>query len=197
MTNVFTGDAPSTEPKTIVAGDFLTWKRTDLSSVYSNSLYTLTYNARLEGDGSTEIEITASADDDDYLVEVASAVTAAYAIGDYKWSAYITRDSDSERTTIDSGSFEVIADSAVSTTDPRSHAKIMLDEIQSLMEGRATADVSNYSIQGRALTKLSIQELREWRNYYNKEVIQEEQKERIKNGESTGNLIKASFSGGI
>ena len=194
MGNVFS-DAPSeTEPREIISGDFLTWKRTDLGTDYSNSLYTLSYKARLEGTGSTVITITAAASGDDYLVEEAAATTAAYTAGVYHWDAYITRDSDSERVTIDSGTFEVLADRAVATTDPRSHAKKMVDLLESLLEGKAASDVSSYSIQGRSLTKMGTEELIKWRNYYKREVLQAEKIERRKNGKGTGGLIKVSFN---
>lgn len=148
----------------------------------------------MENSGTTEIEITASASDSDYLVSVGAATTSAYTAGFYHWQAYITRDSDSERVTVGTGSFEVIANRDAATSDPRSHAKIMVDKIESLLEGRADADVSSYSIQGRSLTKLSIDDLIKWRNYYRRELFQLEQKERQRKGKGTGGLIKVAFS---
>ena len=91
MANLFdTDNASKTEPTQIIAGDRLIWKRTDLGTDYANGSYTLKYSARLEGTGSTEIEITASASGDDYLVEIASGTTASYTAGHYHWQAYIT-----------------------------------------------------------------------------------------------------------
>ena len=77
--------------------------------------------------------------------------------------------------------------------DPRSHAEIMLGKIESLLSGRADADVASYSIAGRSLTKLEITELIEWRNYYKREVIMQRRKERIREGKSTGSTILARF----
>jgi hypothetical protein len=129
LANLFdTDNVPTTEPATIVAGDLLQWKRTDLGTDYANGSYTLSYKARLEGTGSTVITITASASGDDFLVSVGQSTTASYTAGDYRWQAYITRNSDSERLTIDSGTFEVAANRSASTADPRSHVKIMLDK---------------------------------------------------------------------
>ena len=194
MANVFTDTPPSTEPRVIVAGDYLTWKRTDLSTDYPNSSYTLTYEARLEAAGSTSISITASASGDDYLVQEVATTTDDYTVGVYHWAAFITDSGDStKRVTIDSGTWEVVADRATATSDPRTHAKIMLDKIETLLEGRAGGDVSSYSIQGRSLTKLSIEELMKWRDRYKAEVLHHEQIERRKNGNGTGRLIKASF----
>ena len=194
MANLFdTANAATTEPATVIAGDRLIWKRSDLHNDYANTAHTLKYSACLEAAGSTEIEITASASGTDYLVEVASATTASYTVGTYHWQAYITRTSDSQRLTLDRGTFEVIANRDAATTDPRSHAAIMVDKIESLLEGRADADVSSYSIQGRSLTQLSIDELTTWRDRYRAELVREKRKERALNGEGTGAIVKVQF----
>ncbi|MBO89522.1 MAG: hypothetical protein CMP14_08370 [Rickettsiales bacterium] len=194
MANMFeTANALETEPAKIIAGDRLIFKRSDLNNDYSNASYTLKYSARLEGTGSTEIEITASASGSDYLVEVASATTASYTVGTYRWQAYITRNSDSQRLTIDQGTWEVIANRDAATTDPRTHAAIMVDKIESILEGRADSDVSSYSIQGRSLTKLGIEELMAWRDRYKAELLLEKRKERALNGRGTGAKVLVRF----
>lgn len=194
MANLFdTGNVPTTEPATIVAGDLLQWKRTDLGTDYANGSYTLSYKARLEGTGSTVITITASASGDDFLVSVGQSTTASYTAGDYRWQAYITRNSDSERLTIDSGTFEVAANRSASTADPRSHVKIMLDKIESILEGRADGDVAAYSINGRSLTKLAIPDLLMWRDRYRADYLREVRRERSLNGTATGSTVVARF----
>ncbi len=194
MANLFdTDNATTTEPAEIISGDRLIWKRTDLNTDYSNSTHSLKYSARLEGTGSTEIEIAASASSDDYLVEIASATTANYTAGVYVWQAYITRTSDSQRLTIDTGTWEVIANRDANTADPRSHAKLMLDKIESILEGRAGSDVGSYSINGRSLTKLSISDLLVWRDRYKIEFLRAVRKERANNGVGTGGQVKVRF----
>lgn len=192
MANLF-DDIQETEPATIVAGDTLQWKRTDLGSDYPNDQYTLSYEALLEGSGTTKISITAAASGNDYLVNVAAATTAAYTAGTYQWRAFITRNSDSARISIDYGTWTVTQDAATGSADPRTHAKTMLDKIESLLEGKADSDVANYSIQGRSLSKLSVDELLTWRNYYKAEVQRELREERKRNNQGTGALIKVRF----
>ena len=192
MANLF-DDIQETELKAIIAGDTLQWKRTDLSSDYPNDEYTLSYEAILEGDGTTKISIVASASGDDYLVSVDKATTATYIAGSYQWRAFITRDSDSARVSIDYGTWSVTQDAATGTADPRTHAKTMLDKIESLLEGKADSDVANYSIQGRSLSKMSVDELLTWRNYYKSEVQRELREERKRNNQGTGALIKVRF----
>ena len=103
------------------------------------------------------------------------------------------RNSDSERITLDSGTWEVVRNNDASTADPRTHAKIMVEKIESLLEGRADADVSSYSIAGRSLTKLSIDELMTWRDRYKSEYQRELRRERALNGDGSGALIKVRF----
>jgi len=62
LANLFDdANAPETEPSTIVAGDQVKWKRTDLGTDYPNTAYSLRYSSRLEGTGSTTFDV-ASAD---------------------------------------------------------------------------------------------------------------------------------------
>ena len=194
MANLFDAvNIAETEPAKIIAGDLIQWKRTDLGTDYANGSYTLKYSARLEGTGSTEIQITASASGDDYLISVGQSTSASYTVGIYRWQMYITRNSDSERLTLDTGTFEVVANRDAATTDPRTHARIMVEKIESLLEGRADADVASYSIAGRSLTKLSIDELMTWRDRYKSEYLRELRKERALNGEGSGALVKVRF----
>ncbi len=192
MANAFDStEAPQGEPLEIVAGNFIQWKREDLTSDYPSASYTLKYSARLQGTGTTEIEITGGTD---HLVQVSSSVTANYTPGTYSWQGYITRDSDDERILVSSGTWEVLANSDTSTADPRSHAEIMLNKIESLLEGKADSDVSSYSIAGRSLTKLTPEELITWRNFYKAEVLRERQKEDIKLGRKSPTTVKVRFT---
>lgn len=194
MTNQFdAANAPTKEPSEIIAGDFTQWKRTDLGD-FDNTLYTLKYSARLAGTGTTEIEITATASGSDYLVSIPSATSAAYTVGTYYWQAYITRDADSERIRIDGDTWKVSANLDEATTDPRSHARIMVDKIESLLENRADADVADYSIGNRSITKMPPKELREWRAYYMNELRAEDDRTARARGDTTENTILVRFT---
>jgi hypothetical protein len=182
-----------TEPAEIIAGDSTNWKRTDLGDDYAPASYALTYTARLEDSGSTSIAITASESGNDYIVEIAAATSAAYTVGVYHWQAYITRSSDSERITIDSGTFEVKANRATATTDPRTHAKIVLEAIEAVIEGRASKDQAGYSIEGRSLSRTPIPELLVMRDRYKAEWVREQRAEKIKNGEGHAGRILTRF----
>jgi len=196
MANLFdTANIPEQEPTEIRAGDILQWKRTDLHKDYPNDEYTLKYTATIYHSNHADIDITASASGNDYLVSVASATTVNYGVGEYDWQAYIIRNSDSERITIDSGHWTIVDDYDSSNADVRVHAQKMLDHIESFLETKAgNGDVSSYSIGGRSLSKFSFEEITNLRNYYKREVAQHIKKQRLKGGRySTGNNVKVVF----
>lgn len=194
MANLFdAANAPTTEPLEIVVGDFIQWKRTDLGIDYPNDQYTATYIARITGGGASEITLTGTASGDDYLFTVDSATSTDFTPGYYHWQLEIVRNSDSERLVLERGTFTAIVDLDVNATDPRTHAEIMVDKIEAVLQNRADADVANYSIQGRSLVKLSIDDLLRWRDYYRNELAMEKRKERVRRGKSTGATIKARF----
>ena len=115
-------------------------------------------------------------------------------VGDFiQWRLEMVRNSDSERIVIDRGTFTAAVDLDVNGTDPRSHAEIMVDKIETVLQGRADADVLSYSINGRSLSKMPPNELVEWRDYYKREFLMEKRKERIRRKIASGATIVARF----
>jgi len=194
MANLFDpANSPTTEPKEVVVGDFIQWRRIDLQD-YDNTEYTMTYVARITGGGVTEIQLEGTAYGSDYLFSVSSAVSTNFVAGYYHWQLEAVRDSDSERIVVDRGYFTAVADLDVNGADPRSHAEIMINKIESLLEGKADSDVANYEIAGRKLTKLSFKELMDARNYYRSQLIMEQRAFDVKQGKPTNGTVKVRFS---
>ena len=110
----------------------------------------------------------------------------------HHWQLEVTRTSDSERIVIQTGSWDIITD-LDNNVDPRSHAEIMVDKIETVLQGRADADVLSYSINGRSLSKIPPQELVEWRDYYKREAAMEHRHDHIKNGKATSATVKVRF----
>lgn len=182
MANAFDStNYPTSEPLELVAGDFVAWKRTDLGTDYPPASYALTYTARLDNTA-TAINLTATESGDDYLIEVDAATSAAWTVGFYTWQAYITRTSDSARVVVGTGRFEVLANRATASTDPRTHARKMLTLIEALLEGRAVSDVDSYEIAGRSLKKMAVRELLAWRDRYRAELAAEDRRLALKAG---------------
>ena len=194
MANLFdAAAAPEGEPSEIVVGDYIQWKRSDLTTDYPTADYTATYIARITGGGASEIQLTGTAYNGSYLFTADSTTSADFVPGYYHWQLEIVRNSDSNRVVVDRGAFITIVDLDVNNSDPRLHAEKMLTKIESLLEGRADSDVSNYAIQGRSLTKLSIDELIRWRDYYQSEVNRMKRLNEIKLGRKTAATVKVRF----
>lgn len=194
MANLFDPTlAPEGEPTEVVVGDFIQWKRSDLVSDYPPSLYSAEYVARITGGGENEIKLPATETDSYYLFTVDSATSANFSPGVYHWQLEITQTSSGNRVVVDIGDFTAIPDMDNNQADPRIHAEIMVDKIETILAGKADSDVASYSIAGRSLTKLSFQELLDAREYYKREVNYHNNKELLKRGKSNGSTIKVRF----
>lgn len=193
MANLFdSANAPTGVPTEVVVGDFIQFKITQFSEDYSNSAHTMRFVARISTGGSTEIKVDATSLDDDYLFAIPSATSTNYTVGEYHYQLEIERNSDNERIIVDRGQIKVSTDFD-NQVDPRHHAEIMLGKIESVLEGKADSDVSSYSIAGRSLTKLSPDELVQWRDYYRREVSAIKRKEAIKHGRKPKSTILLRF----
>lgn len=197
MANLFDpNEAPEGEPREIVVGDFIQWKRSDIAADYpTSSGYTAEYVARITGGGSTEIKLpqSGSSTDSYYLFTVSSETSSAFIPGLYHWQLEITQTSSGNRVVVDIGDFDAIPDMDSNQADPRIHAEIMVDKIQTILEGKADSDVSSYSIAGRSLTKMSFQELVDARDYYKREVISHNNRELVKRGKKNGATVQVRF----
>ena len=194
MPNLFDAElAREGEPSEVVVGDFVQFKRSDLAIDYPTDSYTATFVARLTAGGSSEIQVEANVSDGAYLFTIDSATSAAFVAGKYHWQTEILRNSDDSRVVVNRGSLDIVVDLDATGADPRTHAEIMLAKIESLLEGKADSDVANYSIQGRSLTKFGLDELLQWRDYYNAEVTKQKRLEDIRLGRKTASTVKVRF----
>lgn len=184
-----TASIPTTEPTELRAGDTWRWTRS-LANYPASSGWTLKYRYKNATGG---FEIVASASGADFSVSIAAATTAAYTAGTYAWTAWVEGGS-SEKYTVDGGVCTVKADyraAAASTPlDDRTHARKVLDAIESVIEGRASKDQERYMIAGRELWRTPIPILLKLRQTYRAEVKAQLQAERLQNGTGIGGRIQ-------
>jgi len=193
MANLFdVKNYPLTEPRSFSVGDRVAWKRTNLTA-YPNTEYTLSYVARRGGDGATAFSAIATASGSDFVVEISSSTSASFTSGTYRWSSFLTRISDNERVELDSGTLVVHADKAVSTDDPRSHAKKVLDAIESVIEGRAGKDQETLSVEGMTLHRTPIEDLLRLHSKYKGIYVREQRAESLRKGKKHSGKIYTRF----
>ena len=184
-----TAPIPTTEPTELRAGDTWKWTRS-LADYPASSGWTLKYRYK-NADGG--FEIVASTSGADFSVSVAAAATTGYAAGTYSWTAWV-EGGTSEKYTVDGGVCTVKSDyraaAATVALDDRTHARKVLDAIESVIEGRASKDQERYMIAGRELWRTPIPTLLKLRQTYRAEVKQQEQAERLQNGTGVGGRIQ-------
>ena len=194
MVNVFDpAAAPSVEPERLVVGDRVTWRKLGLASDYPSTEYSLAYISRAaSGAGNHEFQVPGVLSGSDYVFTIASADSADFDAGRHHWQLEVTRTSDAERAVILTGLWDIIED-LDNNVDPRSHAEIMVDKIEAVLQNRADADVLSYSINGRSLSKMPPSELMEWRDYYRREVVIEYRKAHARTGRPHSGTVKIRF----
>ena len=193
MSNQFDStNYPNQVPTELQLGDFWAWKRDDLANDYPIASYSLSYEFNLiDGSTASNFTLTATESNDTYIIEASN--TASYTKGNYNWVSYITRTSDSARVKLEEGFVDVQDNYATTTSSVRSHAKIVLDSIEAVIENRANIDQSSMSIAGRSLSRMTIDELLTFRARYKAEYLKEVKIQRIKNKRGSGNTIKVNF----
>ena len=178
-------DTPTSVPSSITAGNSFSWL-TSLSDYPASSgwsLIVVLINA------TSKITLTSEASTDDHLVSVSAATSAEYTAGKYKYTILVT--DETYRYTVESGDIEVLPDPSTQTTfDGRTIAETCLENIEAVLEGKATQDNMSYSIGGRSLSKYSWDELITARNYFQTEVNSAKRKA---SGKTQSNLIKMRF----
>lgn len=188
-------DVPKAEMEDITAGMTAVW-RIYLSDYLPADNWTLKYT--LKKSGTAAIEISSSQDPDYpsyHKINVAPATTANYAAGQYYYQAYVENSSTSAKHIVENGVIEVHPDFASSATsyDPRSHAQICLDAIESVLEGRATKNQLDVQVGDKQIRYLKHTELLEMRTYYQDLVEAERIEDALNNGERVHNAFYAEF----
>lgn len=172
---------PTAPPAAIRAGDSVTWQRS-LRDYPASDGWALKYTL-VAASGAYNFEATA--DGDDFLVELASDVTEAWEPGRYSLTEYVEK--APARTTLQVTPLQVQPDLAGATggIDTRSHARKMLDSIDAWLETSAPT-VAKMEINGRRIENYGLDELLAMRSRYAAEVAREDA---AASGGRTGRLL--------
>lgn len=163
------------EPLSFTAGDTVKWQK-HLPDYPVSSGWVLSY-AFVGSVG--QFTVTGSNDGANHTIIIDATESANYAAGSYNYQAYVTF--NNERYVVGTGVIDIKSNFALaSASDQRSHVKKTLDSLEAVIEGRATQIDTSYSIAGRSISKMSLQELidarREYSRLYQKEIIAEKRR---------------------
>ena len=177
-------------PDTLYAGNSATWTEETPDKSATDS-YVLTYelsNAE-EAFSISGAAIVGAATT--HTVTITPAISGDWIAGEYHWRAYASK--TGEKWLISEGTLSVIPDISGTEHDGRSHVKIVLDAIELTLQGKAPADVSSLSIEGRSISRYSPAELIAWRSRYQEFYRQEQDAARIASGAGTRSRILTRF----
>lgn len=174
-------------PAELTAG--LNWSWTASFADYPASVYSLVYTLI---NAAGKISITAVASGDDYAISETAGDTAGHAAGVYSYQAVVSNGTDAFL--VEEGTVKVRPSfAAAESFDTRSHAQIVLDALEAMIENKASRDQQSINIAGRQISSFSPRELFEWRDRYRAERRIEIRRERRKKGLPTGMIRKVSF----
>lgn len=162
-------DIPTVEPEVIVAGDTVKWKKS-LDHYKASDGWTLTYYIR----GAVKTDVTATASGDDHLVTISASTTAQWSPGTYWWIARVSK--SGEAYTVANGIFKVKENLAgiAGTYDGRSHARRVLEALESVREEVAAKGYAEIEIAGRRYKITSIEQYNRWYRDVKAQVMYEE-----------------------
>jgi len=183
---------PKKEPTEITVGDTIKWTKS--LSDYPADQYALNYKI-VPLSGGAPLTVAATADGTDHSISISAADSAEYVPGDYRWFSYaVDLETSEERYTIDHGDLKILPDpAAITAADLRSHARTVLDAIEATLEGTASREQSEITIEGRSLKYRTPAELLQLRSFYLAEVRREETAEAIRKGLDSGNRVLTRF----
>lgn len=181
---------PTYEPDQITAGDLITWKKA-LGDYPAGESWVLSYALT---SSSAQITFTGTADDDDHLISVAAATSAAWAAGTYSIQGYVTK--GTERYQVYKGDIKILPNLATASSglDDRSHVKKTLDLLEATMEALAAGTMTSTSVLGTTYTRKNmhtelIPAIEKYKVWYR----QEQDAERVNQGKKPRGRIVTRF----
>lgn len=149
------------------------------------TLHNAEFAATLEG----------SDDEGAHLITEPSTTTAAWPPGRYTWTAYVIGPAG-ERHTVDNAQVIIRPNpEANQTRDGRTHARRMLDALESCLEGRAgkeQLDLLRSAYRDHNIER-DVEKLTKLRDIYRREVSREERAQALARGERLPTSVKVRF----
>ncbi len=180
---------PNYEPDYMVAGDYTQWSKS--KSDYPATGWSMVY--AFTRSGTAPVLVTGAASGTAHLITLATDTTSGMASGRWAWQSYVT--SGSQRRTVETGYIELEANFAAVTggVDFRTHEMIVLEALQSTLEGTASTAELSVSIRDRSVSMMNPTELRNWLGVYRGLVLHQVRKSKRNRGRKHTGGIQMKF----
>lgn len=178
------------EPQTLAAGDTISFLK-KLAEYPATDGWALEYEITNDDHRYAILSVAQGAS---HLVNVAAAVTAAYAPGDYELQGFAVNAGSGERVQIYQAPLPITVNTPVAGEVPLTHAARMVQLIEAVMLGKATHDILESEVEGTRIKRLSALELRKEHAYWTNVRENEVDGERARDGLPSRNVIKPRFN---
>lgn len=180
---------PTVTPSQLRAGDSVRFTR-DFGSEYPSATWAATLSI---SNGKKHYTITGTDNGDGQLhyFYLAGNGSAAWEPGHYRFVITVTDGAD--RYTIENGDIEIKGNLALGAYDDRSQTKKILDQLNERIDGSSLRDDQSYSIAGRSISRMSINELIDAQKVYSARYKSEVRKQRRKEGKKENHLVRVSM----
>lgn len=180
---------PTELPRKITVNDTVFWTES-LPDYPASDSWEVTYHFT-NPDAHFEATHTPNGEDHDLDID-----TTELEAGIYDYAKKVTDGANIE--TLERGTIEVLPDLSADTdgVDRRSYAETALANIEAVLKGKATSDQTSYSLNGRALSRYSPEELNAWRAQLRVEVRDERRQARRLAGGKSHNNVHVRFPSG-
>lgn len=180
---------PTTEPSAIVAGDTIKWLKS--LSCYPAPTWTLTYAFR----GPANIDVLATAEGADHLVNIPAATSAVYTAGLYSLSARVTNGTDVYSVPLGASAILIKANPATITagTDLRSTAAKSLAAVKDAILKLSSKTAATVTLNGQSYTLQDLEKLMKLQGFLQSQVNAEIDAENIAAGLGSRKNILVRF----
>ena len=154
-------------------GDTLTATET-LAEYPANAGWVLYYRLVPRVGSGPAIAFNSTASGSAHIVSVPAATTASWAAGGYTWASWVSNGVSSY--SVSQGTTDLLPNprTASGPFDLRSSAQTALDNVRATIQGKATADVLKYEINGRSLERYQVRDLIALESHLAAQVLREQ-----------------------
>ena len=185
-------EIPAVEPSEVVAGDYIQWRKPENPDRAIADGWVLSY-AIVAAGKNIDLQCTDNGDKT-HLATITVATSKDLPSGTYNWQSYVTK--ATERYFVDSGVIKILVNFADvdGGFDGRSYWRITLENIEAVLQKRASRDQSSYTVNGRQLSRTPVADLILLYDKAKSNVVAEQRAEDQKNGIGGSNNIFVRFN---